>query len=112
MKLHDYFWINDPFENTLWLQVLLPFTAVIILYLSGEFAPGIAVALQELVGARITEVLPSLQSIFIDGLEASGPFQENIRQFITARQLSGHPVAVFVGGEPLQNEEEEEEENA
>jgi hypothetical protein len=44
------------------------------LYLSKEFAPGIAAALQELVGARITEVLPSLQNIFVEGLEPLGPF--------------------------------------
>jgi len=43
-----------------WLQLLLLFTALKILYLPKEFAPGIAAALQELVGRRITEVLPSL----------------------------------------------------
>ena len=39
--------------NTLWLQLFLPFTAVINLYLSKEIAPGIVAALQELVGDRI-----------------------------------------------------------
>ena len=57
-----------------------------------EFAPGVAVALQDLVGG-ITEVLPSLQNIFVEGLEPSGPFQENIGQFFAARQLSDHPIA-------------------
>jgi hypothetical protein len=66
------------------------------LYLSEEFATGIAAALQELVGGRITEVLPSLQNIFVDGLWPSGPFQENIAQFVAARQLSDHPIAVSV----------------
>jgi hypothetical protein len=87
-------WKNDAIENTLWLQLLLPFTAVKNLYLSKEFAPGIAAALQELVGGRITEVLPSLQNIFVEGLEPSGPFQENIGQFVAARQLSDHPIAI------------------
>jgi dual specificity tyrosine-phosphorylation-regulated kinase 2/3/4 len=32
----------------------------------------------------------------VDGLEPSGPFQENIGQFVTARQLSGHPVTISV----------------
>jgi hypothetical protein len=41
-------WKNDAIENTLWLQLLLPFTAVKDLYLSKEFAPGIAAALEEL----------------------------------------------------------------
>ncbi|KAF8495491.1 hypothetical protein F5888DRAFT_1635549 [Russula emetica] len=87
-------WKNDVTENTLWFQLLLPFTAVKNLYLSKEVSPGIAAALQELVGARITEVLPSLQNILVEGLETSGPLQENIGQFIAARQLSNHPITI------------------
>jgi F-box-like len=89
-------WKNDAIENTLWLQLLLPFTAVKNLYLSKEFAPGIAVTLQELVGGRIAEVLPSLEIIFVEGLnlKPSGPVEENIWQFVAARQLSGHPIAI------------------
>jgi hypothetical protein len=65
-------WKNDAIENSiLWLQLFLPFTAVKNLYLSKEFAPGIVAALQELVGG-IAEVLPSLQSIFVEELEPSG----------------------------------------
>jgi hypothetical protein len=86
-------WKEAAIENTLWLQLLLPFTAVKNLYLSKEFAPGIAAALRELVGG-ITEVLPSLQSIFVKGLEPSGPFQENIGQFVAARQLPDHTITV------------------
>jgi hypothetical protein len=87
-------WKNEAIENTLWLQLLLPFTAVKNLYLSEESAPGIAVALQELVGGRITELLPRLQNIFVKGLEPSGAFQKNIGQFVDARQLSGHAIAI------------------
>jgi hypothetical protein len=87
-------WKNDAVENTLWLQLLLSFTMVGNLHLSEEFALGIAAALQELVGERITEVLPRLQNIFVKGLEASGPFQENIGRFVAARQLSDHPIAI------------------
>jgi F-box-like len=89
-------WKDDAIENTLWLQLLLPFTAVKDLYLSNQFAPGIAAALQELVGGGIAEVLPGLQNIFVEGLEPLGPFQENIRQFVAARQLSDHPVGISV----------------
>ena len=85
-------WKNDAIDNTQWLQLLLPFTAVKNLYLSKEFAPGIAAALQELVSGRILEVLPSLKNIFVKKLEPSGPFQKNIRRFVTARQLSDHPI--------------------
>ncbi len=83
----------DAIEDTLWLELLLPFPAVKNLYLSKDFAPGIAAALREIVG---TEVLPSLQNIFVKGLEPSGRFQENIGQFVVARQLSGHPIAISV----------------
>ena len=85
---------ENVIENTLWLRLLLPFTAVKFLYLSDGFAPSIGAALQELVGGRITEVLPSLQRIFVEGLEQSGSFQKNIAQFVAARRLSNHPVSI------------------
>jgi len=86
-------WKNDAIENTLWLELLLPFLAVKDLYLSKDFAPGIAAALQEIVG---TEVLPSLQNIFVEGPEPSGPFQEYIGEFVAARELSGHSITISV----------------
>ena len=36
------------------------------LYISQEFVPHIAPALQELVGERVTEVLPALQTLFLE----------------------------------------------
>jgi hypothetical protein len=94
---HEYsqlVWKNGAIESILWLELLLPFTAAENLYLSKEFAPGIAVALQELVG--ISVVLPRLQNIFLEGLEPSGPLQENIGRFVAARQLSDHPITISV----------------
>ncbi len=87
-------WKEDAIENILWLQLLLPFTAVKNLYISKEFAPGIAAALQELVG--ISQVLLCLENIFVEGLrvEPSKLFQENIEKFVAARQLSDHPIAI------------------
>ena len=90
-------WKNDAIENALWLELLLPFTAVENLYLFKDFAPGIAAALHELVEGRITEVLPSLQNISWGGgggLETSGPFQETTGWFVAARQFSNHPIAI------------------
>ncbi len=84
-------WKNDAIENTLWLELLLPFPAVKDLYLAKDFAPGIVAGLQEIVG---TEVLPSLQNIFVEGLEPLGPLQESIGQFVAARELSGHPITI------------------
>jgi hypothetical protein len=96
---HDYLdlvWKNNAIKNILWSQLLLPFTAVRNLYLYKEFALGIAAALQDLGECRITEMLPSLQNIFVKGLEPSGPFRETIEQFVDARQLSDHPVTISV----------------
>ena len=97
-RTYHLVWDNDTIESILWLELLLPFTAVKNLYLSKEFAPVIARALKVLVERRIiiTEVLPSLQNIFVEGLEPLGPFQETIGKFVAARQLSGHPIAISI----------------
>jgi hypothetical protein len=85
---------QDNIERSHWLELLHPFTAVKDLYLSREFAPHIALALQELVGGRAMEVLPALQNLFLDEPRPSGPVEETVGQFVTARQLSCHPIAV------------------
>ena len=84
---------QDNIENSLWLELLQPFTTVKNLYLSKEFALRIVSSLQELVGDRTTEVLPTLQNVFLEGLQTSVPVQEGIQQFIATRQAS-HPIAV------------------
>ena len=89
-------WKDDPIKNTLWLQLLLRFTAVKNLYLSVVFAPRIAATLKELVTSGVIELLPSLQNIFVAGLDQSGPSWENIEQFVAARQLSDNPIAISV----------------
>ena len=85
-------------ENTLWPELLQPFSFVKNLYLGEEYVPHIGSALQELVGERTTEVLPNLQNIFIDRLQLSGPVEEAIGQgighFVTVRQVNGHPIAL------------------
>ena len=85
---------QDDVENTLWLELLHPFIVVRNLYLSKIFVPRIAPALQELVGGRTTEVLPILESIFLEGFQPSGPLNEGIEKFVTARALTRHPVVV------------------
>ena len=87
---------EDDIENTKWLDFLLLFAAVKNLYLSELFSHRIAPVLQELSGERATEVLPSLQNVLLEGFEPSKPVQEGIAQFISARQLTNHPVAISV----------------
>jgi hypothetical protein len=90
-------WQGD-IDNNLWLEVLHPFIAVKILYISYAFVQRIADALQMLVGESVTEVLPALQTLFLDELGplASGSVPENIVQFVAARQLVGHSIAVLL----------------
>jgi hypothetical protein len=91
----------DNIENRLWLELLHPFTTVKTLYISREFVPRIVPALQELVGGRTTEVLPTLQNLFLERREPSVLVQEGIRQFTATRQVASHPVAVTPwGGDP------------
>jgi hypothetical protein len=59
-----------------------------------EYVPRIAPALQELVGGRTTEVLPTLENIFLEDFKPSGPLHEGIEKFVGARWLTSHPVAV------------------
>ena len=85
---------QDDVEDTLWLQLLHPFVAVKNLYLCKKFVLRIAPVLQELVGARTTEYLPSLEHIFLEGLKPSGTLEEGIKKFVAARQLTNRPVTV------------------
>jgi hypothetical protein len=90
---------KDNIESRLWLGLLHPFTAVKNLYLSERFAQSIGPALQELVGSKPMEVFPTLQNIFLKGLQPSGPVQEGIGQFISWRQVTGRPIAVSRWGD-------------
>ncbi|KAF8502719.1 hypothetical protein F5888DRAFT_1114840 [Russula emetica] len=88
--LENMFWL----ETTIWLELLHPFSAVKNLYLREEYVPSIAPALQELVEGRATEVLPTLENIFLEGFQPSGSLHEGIGTFVAARRLTSHPVAV------------------
>jgi hypothetical protein len=91
------FWIpewKDNVENMLWLDLLRPFTTVKNLYLSEDIARRIVPALQELVGVRALEVLPTLQNVFLAGPHPSKPVQEGIEQFVSTRQGISRPIAV------------------
>ena len=99
----EHLYISEPryqpqydIENIQWLEIFHLFTAVKNLYLSEKYAPYIGPALQELVGGRTMEVLPTLQNIYMERHEQSGPIPECIQKFVAARQLSGHPInAIF-----------------
>ena len=85
---------QDNIENSLWLDLLRPFTTVKNLYLSEDFTPRIVSALHELVGGGTTEVLPTLEDIFLERLKRWGPVDESIQKFVVMRHHSSRPVAV------------------
>ena len=80
-------------ESSQWLDVLHPFTAVKHLYISPNSTPGIATALQGLVAGTVAEVLPALETFFLETLPTK-PIQEAIEKFAAARQLFSHPITV------------------
>jgi hypothetical protein len=82
---------QDDIESSQWLELLQPFTGVKVFQIPWDFVPRIAPALQELVEERVTEVLPSLETLF---LEKPHPWGSALEQFVAARQLAGHPIAV------------------
>jgi len=86
-------WLNEV-ENTQWMELLRPFITVKDLALDEPFVLSVASALQELVGEQVTEMLPALQNISLEGLQSSDPVPDGIAKFIAARGLSGCPVIV------------------
>jgi hypothetical protein len=76
-------------EDIGWPELFSLFTAVKELYISSEFMPCIASTL-----VIVTEVLPALQTLFLEEPLLSGPDQEVIGQFLSLQQLCSHPIAV------------------
>jgi len=87
-------WQDDNTEITHWQALLHLFTAVKKLFLSEKLALHVAFALQELTEEGVTEVLPALQNVFLEGLQPSGALQEAIGQFVAARQFPDCPLTV------------------
>jgi len=89
------FWGFEPGYGQ-WLTFLRLFTAVENLYLSEGIAQYVAPVLGELAAeenaAIARDVLPALQSVFVERLDPSGFVQEAIGEFVAARGASDHPV--------------------
>jgi len=63
------------------------------LRLSKKRAHCVARDLQGLPGQRVVDVLPALQTIFLEP-EPPEPVLEAIGKFVAARERFGHPVAI------------------
>ncbi|KAH9165185.1 hypothetical protein EDB89DRAFT_336496 [Lactarius sanguifluus] len=82
---------QDYIDDTKWLQLLRPFTAVKTLHGSEQLGGHIALALDDISGEMVAEVLPALDSLWLDDQPAG-----SVEQFIAVRRVSGHPV-IFAG---------------
>ncbi|KAH9958069.1 hypothetical protein BC827DRAFT_1269866 [Russula dissimulans] len=87
--------LQDGMEPAQWLELLQPFNAVKTLEVSGA-APVVsllALALEGVARGTMVNVLPSLRTLSFAGSQKL----ITVKEFITARQLLGHPVEVHYG---------------
>jgi hypothetical protein len=77
-------------DDVEWQLLLRQFSDAKTLRVSQELAGHVALALEDIAGETVGEVLPSLDLIYLAGQPAS-----SVEKFVAARQLSGRPVAVI-----------------
>jgi len=86
-------WQGDT-DNIPWLELLSPFVSAKSLHVTEKLGPHIAAVLQELTEESVTEVLPALHDVCLEGLQPSGSLWQAMRPFVSARQSSDHPVVI------------------
>jgi len=85
---------QDDVDIAQWVELLHTLTSMKNLLLHGESIQHVALALEQLTRERVTEALPALQNLFLQGPQPSEPAKKMIGKFVAARQLSVRPVAV------------------
>ncbi|KAH9167924.1 hypothetical protein EDB89DRAFT_1909676 [Lactarius sanguifluus] len=80
---------KDYMDNTEWLDLLRPFTAVGTLHVSGKLAGYVARRLEGVTGNIVVEILPSLHSLFLEDEPLT-----SVERFVEVRRLSGRPVTI------------------
>jgi len=88
-------WRDDPdMDPSQWLELFRLFVTAQGLHVSEGLVSPVARALQDLTGKMAAEVVPVLQTLFLEGLQPSGPVDEAMKSFATARKLSHQPVVI------------------
>jgi hypothetical protein len=88
-------WEDDPdMDPSQWLELFRLLIGVQSLFVSERLVHRVAAALKELTGEMAMQVLPALHSLSLEGLQPSGPVQDAIKPFVTARQQTYHPVVI------------------
>ena len=85
---------EDDIGNDQWLELLHPFTGAKALYLPLEFMLCVPLALQELVGERVTEVLPALQTFLLEDMVPPPGVHDAIGQIVAARWLANRLISI------------------
>jgi hypothetical protein len=84
--------LPDDMDPTLWLKLFHSFCSVRkLIIISTKLEPLIVAALQGLTGESAAEVLPSLESLFVNQLLPDQATQRGMESFVTARQTLGSP---------------------
>ena len=81
-------------EDAQWVELLHSFTSIKDLLLHDESIQHVAPVLEQLAEEGVTEGLPMLQNIFLDGPQPSRHVKKAIGKLVAARQLSDRPVSV------------------
>jgi hypothetical protein len=76
----------DGMDDVGWLHLLRQFSTVKTLHVSRKVAGHIALSLRDITPEMVTEVLPSVDLIWLAG--------RLVKKFVAARRLSGRPVTV------------------
>jgi hypothetical protein len=88
-------WEDDPdMVPSQWLELFRLLIAVQSLYVSERLVHHVAAALKEFTLEMAMEVLPALRSLWLEGLQPSGPVQDAIKPYATVRQSTDHPVVI------------------
>ncbi|KAI9439691.1 hypothetical protein H4582DRAFT_1942279 [Lactarius indigo] len=80
----------EGMDDAEWLNLLYQFSTVKTLHVSQELAEHVALALKDIAGESVTEVLPSLDLICLAGQPAS-----SVEEFVAARRQYDRPVIVI-----------------
>ena len=88
------FSLRDPREtdSAKWLELLRHFRGVRKFEVAGALVPNIASTLEQVTGNMARGILPLLRDLHLD--EPQSSMSSSIDPFVTARQLSSHPVTV------------------
>jgi len=93
---HDPDFLVDQIGHPEWVRLLRPFTTVQMLWVCWFWVQNVALALEDVAGEMVAEVLPAFDLLFLASEEGPVPIMvPSIAKFDAARRLSGRPVTII-----------------